>query len=149
MYPDRDRAVAAVLDGQTRLKRVSARLDADPRSAALARRMVAEACAAWGLADLAETATLVVSELVSNAVRYAGTAFELTATLRGGYLHIALRDGSRETPRMPPSTGPGVPSLGTSGRGLHLIAASASGWGTTVADTGKVVWAALRVRPVT
>jgi hypothetical protein len=147
VYPDRDRAVVAVLGGRSRLKRVSARLDADPRSAGLARRVVCDACVAWGLADLADAAMLVASELVSNAVRYAGTAFELTATLRGAYLHIALRDGSREPPRMPAFSASGPPSLGTTGRGLHLISASASGWGTTVADTGKVVWAALRVRP--
>jgi anti-sigma regulatory factor (Ser/Thr protein kinase) len=145
VYASRDRAVTAVLAGQAGIKRVYAHLAADPRSAGTARRLVADACVSWGLADLADAATLIVSELVSNAVRYAGTAFDLTATLRGAYLHIAVRDGNCERPMMPPRSVAGFPSLTTSGRGLHLVADSAAGWGTTVAGDGKVVWAALRI----
>jgi anti-sigma regulatory factor (Ser/Thr protein kinase) len=144
VYPSRDRALAAVQDRQAAMQRVRVRLSADPRSAAIARRLVAEACDRWGLYDLADAALLVVSELVSNAVRHAGTDFDLTATLRGSYLHLAVRDGSPESPLMPSRPDPGLPALTTSGRGLHLIESSTAGWGTTVGGDGKIVWATLR-----
>jgi anti-sigma regulatory factor (Ser/Thr protein kinase) len=144
VYPSRDAAVAALQDRQSAMKRVSARLPADPRSASTARRLVAGACDDWGLGDLADAALLVVSELVSNAVRHAGTDFDLTAMLRGPYLHLAVRDGSIRPPLVPQRPGSGWPALTTSGRGMHLVESCAAGWGTTVGGDGKIVWAMLR-----
>jgi anti-anti-sigma regulatory factor/anti-sigma regulatory factor (Ser/Thr protein kinase) len=143
VYPSRDRAVAAALDELAAIRRVDAHLAADPRSAGIARRLVADACDRWEMADLKEVAILVVSELVSNAVRYAGTDFDLVATLRGPYLHLAVRDGNPEPPLMPTRSGSDWPPLTTRGRGLQLVDSSATAWGTTVADDGKIVWATL------
>jgi anti-sigma regulatory factor (Ser/Thr protein kinase) len=144
VYPSREVALAAALAGQAGMKRIRVRLSADPRSAGTARRLVADACASWGLADLADAALLVVSELVSNAVVHAGTDFDLTATVRGAYLHLAVRDGSPVPPRMPAPAGSGRPALTTGGRGLYLVESCTAGWGTTVAGDGKIVWATLR-----
>jgi anti-sigma regulatory factor (Ser/Thr protein kinase) len=148
VYPSRAGALAAAVDRQAAIRRVDAHLTTDPRSARHARRLVADACDRWHLAGLKETAILVVSELVSNAVRYAGTDFDLTATLRGSYLHIAVRDRNPQPPLMP-APDPSVaaasspPPLHTNGRGLQLVDASAAAWGTTVAGDGKIVWATI------
>lgn len=143
VYPSRARAIAAALADHAATRRVDAHLSADPRSAGIARRLVADACDDWDLTELKDAAMLVVSELVSNAVRYAGTDFDLTATLRGRYLYLAVRDGNPEPPLMPAWTATGLPTLTTRGRGLHLVDSSATAWGTTVALDGKIVWATL------
>jgi anti-sigma regulatory factor (Ser/Thr protein kinase)/anti-anti-sigma regulatory factor len=144
VYPSRSAALAAALDGQLAAKRIRVRLSADPQSAGTARRLIAAMCATWGLADLADAALLVVSELVSNAVLHAGTDFDLTATVRGAYLHLSVRDGSRVPPLMPVPAGAGRPALASGGRGLYLVDSCTAGWGSMVADDGKVVWATLR-----
>jgi anti-sigma regulatory factor (Ser/Thr protein kinase) len=144
VYPSRSVAVVAALDGQAAMKWIRVRLSADPRSAGTARRLIAEACETWGLADLADAALLVVSELVSNAVVHAGTDFDLTATVRGAYLHLSVRDHCRVPPLMPAPARAGRPALTTSGRGLYLVDSCTAGWGAMVADDGKVVWATLR-----
>ena len=141
---DRSAALEAVARGAAMLRRLSLRLPPDARSAGAARRFVLAACAEFGLADLAESAELVASELVSNAIFHAGTEFDLTATLREVYLHLSVRDGSRQPPELPAPTGPDWESLSTRGRGLQLVAACASGWGSVVGADGKVVWATLR-----
>jgi anti-sigma regulatory factor (Ser/Thr protein kinase) len=143
VYPSRERAIAAALAEHAATRRVDAHLQADPRSAGVARRLIADACDDWDLAELKDAAVLVVSELVSNAVRYAGTDFDLTASLRGRYLHLAVRDGNPEPPLMPSWAAAGGPALTTRGRGLHLVDSSATAWGTTVAVDGKIVWATL------
>jgi anti-sigma regulatory factor (Ser/Thr protein kinase) len=143
VYPSRERAIAAALAEHAATMRVDAHLAADPRSAGIARRLIADTCDDWDLAELKDAAVLVVSELVSNAVRYAGTDFDLTASLRGGYLHLAVRDGNPQPPLMPSWAVAGRPALTTRGRGLQLVDSSATAWGTTVAPDGKVVWAAL------
>lgn len=143
LYPSRERAIAAALAEHRATRRIDAHLAAEPQSAGIARRLIADACDEWGLAALKEAAVLVVSELVSNAVRYAGTDFDLTASLRGRYLHLAVRDGNPEPPSMSSWAAAGVPALTTRGRGLQLVSSSATAWGTTVALDGKVVWATL------
>lgn len=140
VYPDL--AAALVAAAATPVpRRYGGRLLAEPRSAALARRVVRDACRAWKLPHLVDDAELVVTELVSNAVRHAGGDLELVVVLRGTVLHISLRDGSPDTPRrnLPD------PDSGEGGRGLMLLDAVASGWGSTPDPPGKVVWATVRV----
>jgi anti-anti-sigma regulatory factor len=112
-----------------------------PTSAASrqARLVAGEACRRWELPHLADSAALVAGELVSNAAEHAGTMADLRLSLGRRYLMIAVRDGSRATPRM--STAPlGDPSAG---RGLLLVSTMAHRWGSLPADNGKVVWATL------
>lgn len=109
----------------------------------IARSAVAEFCQAQRLDRNNDTAQLVASELVTNAVVHAGTGIELTLRLAGGQLHIAVRDDAPGQPRIAGI----VDESATSGRGLLLVDALASAWGTMFPDAGKVVWATVKVRP--
>jgi anti-sigma regulatory factor (Ser/Thr protein kinase) len=113
------------------------RLPPEPSSAGAARRFVV---AALGAGDaVAELAVLLVSELASNAVLHARTPFEVAVHLDEGRLRIEVSDGN-----------PKMPSLKTyvresiTGRGLHMVAASADRWGFDAQRDGKVVWFELR-----
>lgn len=104
-----------------------------------ARELVAEACALWDVPRVADTAALVASELVGNAVDHAGTMVSLRLTRTRRYLIIAVRDGSTTPPRLRA----GAPADVGTGRGLLLVDAVARRWGSLIGDEGKVVWASL------
>ncbi|GAA0252568.1 ATP-binding protein [Cryptosporangium japonicum] len=105
-----------------------------PAAAPEARRMLAAACAAWSIEDVGAAAAVVVTELVDNAVRHAGTDLIVTMTYRGAYLHLSVTDGSAA-----PSTIP----VGRGASGLRLVDIFASGWGVLPVPDGKSVWATL------
>jgi anti-anti-sigma regulatory factor/anti-sigma regulatory factor (Ser/Thr protein kinase) len=109
-----------------------------------ARSVVAEACARWGVPEIAGTAQVVVSELVANAVVHARTLLELSLALPGRFLHVAVRDGDQHAVRPP---GP-VPEDAERGRGLLVVGALAASWGVIRTGDGKIVWATLRARSV-
>ena len=136
-------AVAAVRASQQRLTlRFGPTLEAPSE----ARVAVAHACDRWGLSALAAAATLVTSELVTNAVRHAGTAVSVGASVRGPYLHLRVRDGSDLAPIM--SSGSWDPTR-DHGRGLPIVASQCTAWGYVANPVGhgKLVWATLRLRP--
>jgi anti-sigma regulatory factor (Ser/Thr protein kinase) len=121
----------------TSVVRVS--LEADPRSAGAARGVVARACEEWGMAAVGASATLVVSELVTNALPHAGSDVGLTVARCGSWVRVAVRDASSERPQAQP-----VEPSRPRGRGLLLVATVADAWGVLPAgDGGKVVWAVL------
>lgn len=140
-------ARASIGDGRPAgLRRASLRLEPAPAAPARARRMITEICREWGIDDLIGPATLIVSELVSNAVQHAGTAMTVDASLRGEHLCLSVRDHHPQAPTVPdraPVDGP--PTVG--GRGLQLIESYATSWGSHAAADGKTVWATLRVPP--
>jgi anti-sigma regulatory factor (Ser/Thr protein kinase) len=84
----------------------------------------------------------VVTELVSNAVRHAGGDLELMIALREHFLHVSVRDDSPDQPRRILAD----PGTGEGGRGLILLDAVATNWGSMPVPQGKVVWATLRIR---
>jgi anti-sigma regulatory factor (Ser/Thr protein kinase) len=111
-------------------------LPAAAASAAQARRFARSALAQWGLSALDDTVGLLVTELVSNGVRHAGTTLELILSFDGGCLRIAVSDGD---PRLPMTTM--RPGLTVGGWGLALIDSLSTEWGTDVdGDSGKTVW---------
>jgi hypothetical protein len=120
------------------------RLKPHPMAPNEARNLVAEACAQWRIVALMHPARSVVSELVSNAVEHARTEMDLTVTLRGRFLCIAVRDGSPVLPEIRELLphDPGAP-LDIRGYGLRMIANAAHSWGAEVTADGKVVWANL------
>jgi anti-sigma regulatory factor (Ser/Thr protein kinase)/anti-anti-sigma regulatory factor len=111
-----------------------------------ARLAVIEACDGWGLGHLRTPAALIISELVTNAIRHASTDVDIEAVLRGDFLHLRVRDGSP----VPPTLGGDGPEPADHGNGLPIVAHYSTAWGFTVnsTGTGKVVWATLRARPI-
>jgi anti-anti-sigma regulatory factor len=107
-----------------------------------ARDLVTQACVRWDLAHLAGTAALIASELVTNAAVHAGTMLKLDLSLGHRYLTVSVRDGSAVVPCLPDATAldPAAP------RGLLLVDALATRWGSVPAHDGKVVWATLSRR---
>jgi hypothetical protein len=106
-------------------------------SPARARRFVTDGLVAWGCADLIEDAAVIVSELATNAIIHAQTAFTVALSRRsGGRIRIAVADTSPVRPR-PRHAGP----RDASGRGLSLVEALSVRWGTDLVPGGKVVWA--------
>ncbi|MGD9797731.1 MAG: ATP-binding protein [Acidimicrobiia bacterium] len=114
-----------------------------PEAPRTARRIVAEVLRDHGCSgDDVDIAQLLVSELVSNAVRHAADSDHVTLTIQHeADLVVAVADGD---PRRPVLLHPDDEALG--GRGVELVDALASSWGVTpVLDgdgspVGKVVW---------
>lgn len=143
--PDQAAALASVASTQARGgQRLSHRLSATAGAPRTARGLVVTACTEWGIEELCGPASLVVSELVSNAVQHAGTDLVLRLARRGDLLHVSVRDGSRVPPTAPSATTGGGP-LAEGGRGLHLVQAYAACWGTNIHPDGKTVWTTLRL----
>ena len=104
-----------------------------------ARRFVTDTLVAWSRTDLVDDAAVITTELATNAVLHARTGFTVTISCRAdGAIRLSVRDASLLPPRLRRPT----PFEG-SGRGLGLVAAIATGWGTDVLPDGKVVWAQL------
>ena len=89
----------------------------------------------WELDDLVEVVALLTSELVTNAVVHARTAFTVRATFDAPELRVEVRDGGPEHME-PPTDDP----YAEGGRGLLLVAALADRWGVTGRPDGKTVW---------
>ncbi|MCD0484468.1 SpoIIE family protein phosphatase [Streptacidiphilus sp. ASG 303] len=106
-------------------------------SAAAARRLVRERLAAWGLGEEASAAELVVSELVTNAVRHGAAPLRLRL-IRDRALTCEVFDGSDNAPRLRHAR-----ANDEGGRGLFIVARLAQGWGTRYTSDGKVIWAQL------
>ena len=118
-------------------------LPAAGHAVGLARQATRDALATWRLAGLEETAVLLVSELVTNAVRHArGTdAIALKLQTAGTWLRIEVQDGD---PRWPQPRTPA--GFDESGFGFVLVDALAHKWGVRETATGKAVWADLDAR---
>jgi anti-sigma regulatory factor (Ser/Thr protein kinase) len=131
-------AVCGALSEQATSATVHAVLAPEPGSARAARELVAAACADWDCSDAIPTATLVASELVTNAVVHAGTQLQVSFSRCGGRLRLAVRDHSSRppTPRM-------VGPESSEGRGMLLVEAMCASWGVMLTAGGKVVWAVL------
>lgn len=137
--PEARRATAGRLP---HINRVQTRLAPQPASVPAARELVARACHTWQLSQLRDDATLIMSELVANAVQHAGTDLVVTVSSGGSELHLAVRDGDTRYPRLtaPAPEGGAVP-MDEGGRGLRLVHSLAAGWGAMPARGGKVIWA--------
>ncbi len=109
-------------------------LNPEPQTAGRARQLTRRALHRWGLDPLLDTTELLVSEVVTNAVRYANRPIALRL-LRTDVLRCEVGDDSPQVPRMRRAqTGD------EGGRGLFLVDRLAQRWGATRLSTGKVVW---------
>ncbi|WP_018501634.1 ATP-binding protein [Parafrankia discariae] len=116
-------------------------LPADPRAAGRARGLVADLLVSWGCENAAEVAKLLVSEVVTNAVRYVGAreVLRVSVECRGERVRVAVSDGSSLRPVLKAAQ-----DDDESGRGMQLVAALASRWGVVddppSTGPGKQVW---------
>ncbi|MFJ1899266.1 SpoIIE family protein phosphatase [Streptomyces sp. NPDC088115] len=99
-----------------------------------ARRLARRALSRWGLEDLSDSVELLVSEVVTNAVRYAERPVTLRL-LRTDILRCEVGDDSPQLPRQRRAR-----DMDEGGRGLFLVNRLARRWGATRLSTGKVVW---------
>jgi anti-sigma regulatory factor (Ser/Thr protein kinase) len=84
-------------------------------------------------------AVLVISELVTNALRHGlGDIVARTSFTDGGVLHLSVTDSARELPDLQP-----VDPSRVGGVGLHIVERLSSGWGVAPFPGGKTVWATM------
>ncbi|MFD9206296.1 SpoIIE family protein phosphatase [Streptomyces sioyaensis] len=112
----------------------------DPSAVAGARDEVSRRLAGWGLHEVAFTAELVVSELVTNAIRYGGPPVQLRL-IRDTVLICEVSDGSSTAPHMRRAR-----IFDEGGRGLLLVAQFAERWGTRHRAGGKSIWAEIGIQ---
>jgi anti-sigma regulatory factor (Ser/Thr protein kinase) len=114
----------------------STQFPSDPASASAARSFVAEILEEWGDGVyVLETAVLLTSELVTNAILHARSPVTVAVSSTNGTVRIGV-DGDGE---QDPIRQAGSDALG-GGRGLHVVEALADRWGTTAGGSGKTVW---------
>lgn len=106
-----------------------------PASAGLARRFVARTLAGWGRDDVSDDVTLLVSELVTNAVLHARSDLLLVVVSERGRLRVEVQDASPAAP---------VPRAAAAdamtGRGMALVENLSAEWGVRRTSGGKGVW---------
>ena len=107
----------------------------DPR---LARTFVLEMLGPWRDEQLAADAALVVTELATNAVLHAGSAFGVSLVLSEDVIRISVDDA---VPLGRPGGNHWLPAA--PGHGLGVVAAMAARWGVETQASGKAIWAEL------
>ncbi|CAM5654101.1 hypothetical protein GCM10010261_63920 [Streptomyces pilosus] len=144
---DRIESLGSVISAPEHQKNLT--LAANDRAPGRARSFTREALTAWGVENLLDQAVLVVSELTTNAERHGRTPnadlvllprtdakpvdeITLTLALQAGVVGIEVEDNSPEPPV------PQISSLyATSGRGLHLVSATADAWTVCPNEDGR------------
>ncbi|MEV5841104.1 SpoIIE family protein phosphatase [Streptomyces sp. NPDC051985] len=106
-----------------------------PAAVAGARKMACEQLETWGLTDASFATELIVSELVTNAVRYGDSPIALRL-IRDTSLICEVSDGSSTAPHLRRAR-----VYDEGGRGLLLVAQIAERWGSRQTPTGKTIWA--------
>ncbi|WP_409474297.1 SpoIIE family protein phosphatase [Streptomyces sp. HC307] len=107
----------------------------DPAAVAEVRASVIRRLTEWGLEDLTFTTELILSELVTNAIRYGGSPIRVRV-LRDRSLICEVFDSSSTAPHLRYAA-----MTDEGGRGLFLVAQLAERWGTRYLPGGKVIWA--------
>ncbi|MGW4809621.1 SpoIIE family protein phosphatase [Kitasatospora sp. NPDC004272] len=110
-------------------------LPEDPAVVRTARRLAEHQLAAWGLEELEFSTDLIVSELVTNAIRYGKSPIRLRLINDRGLI-CEVSDSSDSTPHLRRAK-----TTDEGGRGLFIIGQLAQRWGTRFARHGKTIWA--------
>jgi hypothetical protein len=138
LLPDRRIDDAALLLARTRAlspdQVATWDLPSDPTVVARARELVCAQLAAWGLEEAAFTTELVVSELVTNAIRYGCPPVQLRL-IRDTRLVCEVSDGKATAPHLRRAR-----VFDEGGRGLLIVAQLTERWGTRHTGTGKTIW---------
>jgi serine phosphatase RsbU (regulator of sigma subunit)/PAS domain-containing protein/anti-sigma regulatory factor (Ser/Thr protein kinase) len=138
MVPESRRDDIALLVARTRLleeDRIATwDVPRDPAAVAPVRSACSRQLDAWGLEEAGFTTELVLSELITNAIRY-GTEPIRVRLLYERTLICEVSDGSSTSPHLRRAA-----TTDEGGRGLFLVAQLAARWGTRYTPTGKVIW---------
>jgi anti-sigma regulatory factor (Ser/Thr protein kinase) len=111
------------------------RLSPEPREVGRARRLIRKQLAGWGLAELSRNVELMVSELVTNAVRHAHEGDVELRLVRSDTLLCEVSDDDHALPTLLSAS-----SEDEFGRGLGVVSSLASEWGSIRTAAGKAVW---------
>lgn len=112
-------------------------LDHTGHAPAAARDLVRRKAGEWDLTeDTTDSAELVVSELVTNAVRYGTAPLTLRLLRSASALTCEVHDGSQVAPHLRHAR-----TVDEGGRGLFIVAQLATRWGTRYSTDGKTIWA--------
>ncbi|MEO5679169.1 MAG: response regulator [Acidimicrobiales bacterium] len=134
-------ALVAVADHvQEALHQADITLPASTDSPRAARRFVEGILESWGCGNLLDTVTLLVSELVGNAVLHAGSEVELSVRLVGDRLRVDVIDRSTRVPQRRDANDDDL-----TGRGSDMVELLATAWGVSGRPDGKSVWFELTV----
>jgi len=115
-------------------------LTARPTAVAQARDLIRDRLLAWGLQGLSDVVELLVSEVVTNALRYGIAPFGLRMTRDAASVMIEVSDGNPTVPRLR-----NVQVGDEGGRGLHLVDELSNDWGVRSHPQGKTVWFTLGI----
>lgn len=119
-------------EGQGAGVRVPDRLDSIPA----ARAFLARLLDGWGIADeVIDDASLLASELMSNAVKHGGGVVDLQIEAEDGVLHVGVHDDAGGAPVVNRAS-----SSSSGGRGMWIVQSVAHDWGTDPDASGKTVW---------
>ncbi|MFE9644095.1 SpoIIE family protein phosphatase [Streptomyces sp. NPDC006365] len=110
----------------------------DPALVARTRKYAVEQLDVWGLDEAAFAAELVVSELVTNAIRHGSPPIRLRLIHDDATLICEVSDGSSTAPHLRRAK-----TFDEGGRGLLLVAQLTERWGSRHTDDGKTIWAEL------
>ena len=114
---------------------------ADPSAVAQTRKDVVAQLERWGLSDAAFVTELVVSELVTNAIRHAEPPVQLRL-IHDSTLICEVSDGGNTAPHLRRAR-----TYDEGGRGLLLVAQLTERWGTRQSAAGKTIWAEQTLSP--
>jgi hypothetical protein len=103
------------------------------------RAIARQVCEGAGRAAIADTVEVVVTELATNALCHGTGSRSVIISASPFYLHVVVRDGSEEAPQVHEAED-------EHGRGLRIVEALSTAWGSTPTRDGKVVWATVRPR---
>jgi anti-sigma regulatory factor (Ser/Thr protein kinase) len=115
-------------------------IDSSPGTARVSARAW---LATWSLAHMADVLEIIVSELVTNAVRASersGAPVGFRLVLTSSSVVVEVFDHAPGEPE--PKT---ADTASEAGRGLHMVSALSRTWGWTYIDNGKVVWSEVQI----
>ncbi|USQ85521.1 SpoIIE family protein phosphatase [Streptomyces phaeoluteigriseus] len=108
----------------------------DPAAVSRIRAEATRRLESWGLGGTAFTTELILSELVTNAIRYGASPISLRLLRDRDSLICEVADGTSTSPHLRRAA-----FTDEGGRGLFLVAQMSRRWGTRYTDRGKIIWA--------
>lgn len=111
-------------------------LSPEPGEVPRVRQLVRGTLLSWGLADAEDVTLLLVSELVTNALLHGLPPLELRLSADGGRVRVEVFDAAGDHRPVREFAAPDA----ARGRGMEIVAALASRWGSASAPAGKLVW---------